>query len=331
MSTIFIMGGTGFIGTETTKELVRRGDVVYGLARSDRSAEKLKKLGVVPILGDVYEPDSWMAKLPDKLDYVINVLGFFNDPMSKRLSVDLSVRHRKKYIVWANVLVRIAKEKKVKAAVHVTGTTILEESNVGWVTEETPVRYTRNGFNRIAAPATKLMMDEIENGLPIIIAVAPNVVYGDVANASFEKIFVEPLKKGQMMVVGHGRNYIPTGHVEDVGRAIAFVTDEKHTGELFLIAGDDYVTQSEFLNLIAKGLNKKSVPHMPHWFISIVGGKVAVEFMTLSQRVNNSKLKNAGFNFKHPYFASEIPKVMKTLINQQRMDNNESTVALAES
>ena len=318
MSTVFVMGGTGFIGSETVKELVRRGDTVYGLARSDNSANKLKALGGIPIKGDVYDPDAWIKELPEKLDYIINVLGFFNDPKSKRLSVDFSIKCRDKYIVWAEVLVRIAKEKKVKAAVHVTGTTVYEESGVGWVTEKTPLRYTKNGFNRIAAWATKLMVDEMKNGLPIIVAVAPNIVYGDVLNASFEQIFVEPLQKGQMTVVGSGTNYIPTGHVEDVGRAVAFVTDEKYAGEFFLIAGDDSVTQTELLTAIASGLGKKSVPHLPHWLISILGGKVAVEFMTLSQRVDNTKLKQAGFEFKYPYFAQTIPDIMASLVRQRQ-------------
>lgn len=312
MSTVFVMGGTGFIGGETVKELVARGDKVYGLARSKASEEKLRKLGATPISGDVYDPDKWIPNLPD-IDYVINVLGFFNDGKPARLSVAFSVRCRDKYIKWAEVLVRIAKEKKVKAAVHVTGTTVLEPRDVEWVTESTPIRYTKDGFNRIAAIASKLMVDEMKNGLPIVIAVAPNVVYGSVPDASFEQVFVDSLRKNQMGIVGHGKNYIPTGHVEDVGRAVAFLTDQKFAGELFLIAGDDPVTQKEFLYAIAKGLGKKVVLQMPKWLVSIVGGKAGSEFMSLSQRVDNSKLKNAGFILKHPRFMDEIPKVMEEL------------------
>lgn len=312
MSNVFVMGGTGFIGTEAVKALVERGDTVYGLARSRASATKLAMLGAIPVAGDVYMPESWISTLP-AIDYVINVLGFFNDGKPLRLSVDFSVRCREKYIKWAHVLVRVAREKNVKAAIHVTGTTVYEPREIEWITEKTPFRYTLDGFNRIAWPATRLMMDELEKGLPIVMAIAPNVVYGAVPNASFQQVFVDPLRRNQMGIVGHGRNYIPTGHVEDVGRAVAFVTDEKFAGQSFLIAGDDPVTQKEFLHAIARGLGKRTVMKLPKNVVSVLGGKAAAEFMSLSQRVDNSKLKDAGFTFRHPRFLEAIPKVMEDL------------------
>ena len=212
MNTVFIMGGTGFIGAETVKELVARGDKVYGLARSVEAEKELRRLGAIPISGNVYEPDGWMSSLPP-IDYVINILGFFKDEKLSRLSVAFAEQAREKYIKWASALVRIAEEKKVKAAIHVTGTTIYEPHEVAWITEQTPLRYTPDGFNRITGPATRLIVDKIKAGLPIIVAVAPNVVYGSMPNSSFEQVFVDNLRRGQMGVVGHGRNYIPTGHV----------------------------------------------------------------------------------------------------------------------
>lgn len=312
MSTILIMGGTGFIGSEAVKSLVAAGNTVYGLARSVRAEEKLRALGAIPISGDVYTPDAWIPKLPE-IDYVINVLGFFNDGKIHRLSIGFAARAREKYTQWAHVLIRIAKEKKVKAAVHVTGATIFEPREVEWVSESTPVRYTKDGFNRIAAPATRLMVDEIRNGVPIVVAVAPNIVYGPVPDASFEQVFVEPLRRNQMGIVGNGKNYVPTGHVEDVGRAVAFLTDRKYAGEFFLIAGDDPVTQKEFLHAIARGIGKKKVMQLPKTIVAIMGGKAGAEFMSLSQRVDNTKLKKAGFEFKHPRFADAIQPVMAQL------------------
>lgn len=310
MSSVFIMGGSGFIGTEAVKELIARGDTVYGLARSAATAQKLQRLGAIPVPGDVYEPDRWIARLP-KIDYAINVLGFFNDGIPKRLSLSFAARSREKYILWANTLVRVAKEKKVKAAVDVTGTTIFEPREVEWVNEHTPLRYVQDGFNRITWQATRLMVDEIKAGVPIVVAVAPNVVYGPVPDSSFDKVFVESLRAGRMGITGHGRNYIPTGHVEDVGRAVAFLANEKFAGEFFLIAGDDAVTQKEFLWALARGIGKKKILQLPKPLVSLLGGKAAAEFMSLSQRVDNSKLKEAGFVFKYPRFGDAIGPVME--------------------
>src|SRR2546423_1466205 len=49
---ILIAGGTGQIGELLTPALVAAGDEVYGLARSERSAEKVRELGATPGMGD---------------------------------------------------------------------------------------------------------------------------------------------------------------------------------------------------------------------------------------------------------------------------------------
>jgi NAD dependent epimerase/dehydratase family enzyme len=159
------------------------------------------------------------------------------------------------------------------------------------------------------------MVEAIGAGLPIVVAVAPNVVYGPVPGSSFQQVFVDPLRSNMMGVVGNGRNYVATGHVEDVGRAIAFLTDARYVREFFLIAGDDAVTQKEFLHAIAKGMGKKTVLQLPKPLVSVLGGKAASEFMSVSQHVDNSKLKNAGFVLRHPRFLEEIGPVMEQLVH----------------
>jgi len=312
MSKVFIMGGTGFIGKEAVKALVAAGHNVYGLARSDKAAATLSSLGATPVRGDVYKPDEWFPNLPE-LDYAINVLGFFTDGMPPRFTIAYANQCRDKYTKWSEVELHLIREKNLRAGIHVTGTTIFEDSGVNWVTEETPLRDTPSGFNRIAAKASYMMRDAIAEGLPVIVAVAPSVVYGPQPGTSFDMVFVRPLEKRQMGVVGHGRNYITTGHVEDVGRAIAFLTDERFKGEYFHIAGDQPVTQSQFLHAIAREIGINKVMKLPSWLVGILGGKVAAEFMTLSQRIDNSKLKTAGFELKHPEFLQELPSILADL------------------
>lgn len=68
---ILVLGGTGFIGTSVVRELVSRGHDVAALARSERSAAALRRLGAEPVHGDMAAPASWVGSLPE-LDAVVH-------------------------------------------------------------------------------------------------------------------------------------------------------------------------------------------------------------------------------------------------------------------
>ena len=55
---VFITGGTGFIGSEVVKELLGARHEVIGLARSEKSAEKLRIVGATVINGSIEDSDS---------------------------------------------------------------------------------------------------------------------------------------------------------------------------------------------------------------------------------------------------------------------------------
>ena len=77
---VFILGGTGSIGSAVVHELIGRGHDVCGLARSGASAAKLRECGATSIAGDTATPEQWTARLPP-LDAVIHAACDFNTAM----------------------------------------------------------------------------------------------------------------------------------------------------------------------------------------------------------------------------------------------------------
>jgi hypothetical protein len=61
---VFVLGGTGSIGSPIVRELVKRGHEVWALARSDVSAAKLAGFGAIPVAGDIASPARWAISLP---------------------------------------------------------------------------------------------------------------------------------------------------------------------------------------------------------------------------------------------------------------------------
>ncbi len=77
---VFVLGGSGSIGSAVVRELVGRGHQVHGLARSDVSAKKLAGLGATPLPGDIISPEQWSGSLP-QLDAMIHAACDFSAAM----------------------------------------------------------------------------------------------------------------------------------------------------------------------------------------------------------------------------------------------------------
>lgn len=73
----FITGGSGWIGSAVTRELLGAGHEIVGLARSDASAARVAGLGAVPIRGELTDLDTLAGAARDA-DGVIH-LGFVHD------------------------------------------------------------------------------------------------------------------------------------------------------------------------------------------------------------------------------------------------------------
>jgi nucleoside-diphosphate-sugar epimerase len=77
---VFVLGGTGAIGSPTVRKLIERGHEVWALARSEGSASKLAEMGATAVAGDIASPERWIARLP-QLDAVIHAACDFNSDM----------------------------------------------------------------------------------------------------------------------------------------------------------------------------------------------------------------------------------------------------------
>ena len=74
---VFVTGAAGFIGTETTKELLAHGHQVVGLARSEENVRMLKQLGAKVHRGSLQDLESLKSGARDA-DGVIH-LAFIHD------------------------------------------------------------------------------------------------------------------------------------------------------------------------------------------------------------------------------------------------------------
>ncbi|KAM9993461.1 hypothetical protein ACTFIZ_011425 [Dictyostelium cf. discoideum] len=74
MKNVLILGSSGFIGTELSLELVRKGFKVYGLTRRKENADQLLRNEIIPILADVREIEKWLP-IALKVDIIIEAIS----------------------------------------------------------------------------------------------------------------------------------------------------------------------------------------------------------------------------------------------------------------
>ena len=58
---IFVTGGSGFIGGAFLRLALAAGKQVQVLTRSESSAERVRRQGAQPVLGDLTAPGPWQA------------------------------------------------------------------------------------------------------------------------------------------------------------------------------------------------------------------------------------------------------------------------------
>lgn len=66
--TVFITGGSGYIGSNVTKQLIARGYTVKALSRSETNDAKLSELGAIPVRGDLKTHHELLTQMAQEAD-----------------------------------------------------------------------------------------------------------------------------------------------------------------------------------------------------------------------------------------------------------------------
>ena len=211
---IFVMGGTGTIGSAVVRELLDRKHEVIGLARSPSSAAALQKLGALPLSGDIRWPERWLEHLPE-VDGVVHAAADFADEMGEvetRLLDGL-----------LPVLARMGSPRFV----YTGGCWLYGSTGVAPATEA-------SGFNPL--PAFAWMVPNLQRVLtaPEVtgLVVHPALVY-DGRGGVLASFMEQARNGGPVLVVGSEDVRWPLVHAEDLARLYALVLERGTKGRAY--------------------------------------------------------------------------------------------------
>ncbi len=251
---VLITGGTGFIGSRLALRCLEAGDrvVIYGQENTPAEKQNRKTIedaGAKIILASMTEREQLADALED-IDLVFHLAAAQHEAnVPDSLFWDVNVKATKQ-------LLEIATEKGVNRFVH--GSTIGVYGSVlsGQLDESSELRPDNiYGVTKLAGEKVVL---EAGNRLPVVV-IRISETYGS-GDRRLLKLF-KAIDKKAFFMIGSGKNVHHLIYIDDlIDGFLAAASNDRASGEVFVLAGREIVTTNEMVATIARILGKKLLP-----------------------------------------------------------------------
>ncbi|UZE48946.1 SDR family oxidoreductase [Rhodopseudomonas sp. P2A-2r] len=236
---VFVTGAAGFIGSETTKELIAHGHQVVGLARSEANVATLKKLGAEVHRGSLQDLDSLKSGARDA-DGVIH-LAFIHDfaKYAENGAIDKAAIE-----AMGDVLAGTD-----KPFIVTSGTGLVAP---GMVVTEDIRRETSAHVERVSEQAG---LAYASRGVRAMVIRLPQV-HGAAGKAGLISYLVELARqKGAAAYVGEGAERWAAAHVLDVVRLYRLALENGAVDGIYHAVGEEGVAMREITDVVGRALN----------------------------------------------------------------------------
>ncbi|MBR0932726.1 SDR family oxidoreductase [Bradyrhizobium jicamae] len=236
---VFVTGAAGFIGTETTKELIANGHQVVGLARSEANVETLEKLGAEVHRGSLQDLDSLRSGARDA-DGVIH-LAFIHDfaKFAENGAID-------------------------KAAIEAMGDVLTGTNKPFIVTSGTgliaPGVLITEDMRRESSPHAPRVSEQAgltyaSRGVRAMAIRLPQV-HGAAGKAGLISYLVDRARqKGTAAYVGEGAERWAAAHRQDVVRLYRLALERGQADGIYHAVGEEGVPMRQVVEVIGRALN----------------------------------------------------------------------------
>lgn len=251
MSTVLVTGGHGYLGSHVSKELRRRGEAVRIFARSKPDGDQ-RVADEDVVWGDIRDAAA-VGRAMQGVNKVIHLVSNFRSGGS-----DKSEAYGVNVEGTLNVL-QAAERNGVQRVVHCSTIGVHGDVREVPANEQTPFNPTDLYQETKLIAERKVWAFHDESGLPVTV-IRPISLIGP-GDTRMLKLF-RMIKGGHFIMFGSGRPYFQPAYIDDVVDGFCLALEhEKAVGEAFIVGGEEYVTLTELVQMVAEELN---VPP-PRW------------------------------------------------------------------
>lgn len=240
---ILLTGATGFIGRHLLRYLSREHEVITLVRDSrDKVYSEDKLAGIVT--GDLRDK-RFYKKIPSGIDLVCHAAGILG-----RWGVDPKVYYDVNVQGTENLL-NICLNKEISRIIYISSAGILGCSDSGLLNE----RSLYNPFSVYeiskAEAEKRVIKFSKDNDIRFTI-IRPEFVYGE-GNLHILGLF-KAIKARRFFLVNKGDSLVHPTYIGDLIQALGLIINSEKYSNIYIIAGERYLTVNEFAGVISKAI-----------------------------------------------------------------------------
>jgi uncharacterized protein (TIGR01777 family) len=119
-----------------------------------------------------------------------------------------------------------------------------------------------------------------------------------------------PFRMGVGGKVGNGKQWMSWIALDDVINALRFLIDEPGSGGPVNFTAPNPVTNADFTEALGNVLSRPTLFSVPAFAARLAFGEMADELLLSSAKVEPERLKESGYQFKHPELSSALKAIL---------------------
>ena len=296
---IFITGGTGFVGSHLTRQLLSRGYDVT-IASSRGGAVSTSSGTAASLQVDTTTKGPWQEKLGE-FDVIINLTG--------RTIFNYWTESYKKKIYTS----RVETTRNIVAGLpEGTETVLLNASAAGYYGNTGDIEQDETGspgddfLAKVSQDWEKEAYRAEQKGARVV-TMRFGVVLGRGGGAI--QTMKTPFKLGMGGPIGDGKQYFPWIHLTDLIAAVLFLMNGSDLQGPFNFTAPETVRQKDFASMLAKTLKRPAFMPTPSFFMKTVLGDFGKSLLT-GQKAVPKALQQNGFAFQYPRLEEALEEIL---------------------
>lgn len=280
---VLFTGATGVIGERAMPLLVERGHEVRGVARSEENRVALAEMGADPLDVDLFD-ESAVDAATRGVDAVVHFATSIPPQarMLRRRAWDMNDRLRAEA---TQTLVDAAIRNGVSRFVQESVTFLYEDGGERWLDEDSAVEPVWSVLDSAVTAEGHVRRFARSGGDGVVLRLGRLYGPGRVSDE-----YVEAVRTRKMPLIGDGRSYVSSLHIDDAATAVVDALDVP--AGTYNVTDDVPVRAGEALEALADLVGAPAPRRIPALLARVALGK-ASGLLTVSQRVSNQRFKDA--------------------------------------